>query len=171
MAKPVPELRQWDGSHGAPDPLDAERIELVQSRWRGQDQALLARDQTVEKHLRMLAGKQWDVWVPTLGQFVDPTQFMTDSEKRWRQRPVVNILAKWFLLTHARLTESTPVIAFQPATADRLDQMLAETMDTVFKTLWTGRLDMDQRVADLAAWLIAAGEVYAETGVEYDERE
>ena len=167
---PVP-LRQWDGAHGAPDPSDPERIQLVRRRWTSQDASLLARDRTVEENLRMLAGKQWDIFVAALGQYVDPTRYLSDSEKRWRQRPVVNLLAKWFLLTHARLTESNPVIAFQPATSDRLDQMLAETMDTVFKTLWTGDLDMDQRVCDLAAWLIAAGEVYAETGVDYDQSE
>lgn len=170
MTEQVIPLREWDGSHGTPDGQDNARIDLVRNkRWSAQDQALLARDRAIEEHCRMLAGKQWDVFVPHLGQFVDPLKSLTDTEKRWRQRPVVNILAKWFLLTHARLTESTPIIAFQPATADRLDQMLAETMDVVCKTLWTGCLDMDQRVADLAAWLIAAGEVYAETGCDYEQ--
>lgn len=169
MSEPIPPLRQWDGQHGVPDDDDAARIALVRDRWAAQDQALLARDKTVEENVRMLAGRQWDVWVPTLGTFVDATRYMTDSEKRWRQRPVINVLLYWFLLTHARLTESAPVVGFQPATADEMDRRLAQTMETVFKTLWQGELQMDDRFTAAAAWLLAGGEVYAETCAEYGD--
>lgn len=163
---PVP-LRQWDGQHGAPDGFDPQRIALVRHRWNSQNAALLRRDRTVEENIRMLSGRQWDVWSPVLGQFVDPTRYLTDSEKRWRQRPVVNVLQYWFLLTHARITETPPTITFQPATADRNDAVLAETLDTVFKTLWSGELDMDDVLLRAAAWLITSGECYFETGAEY----
>ena len=164
--QPVP-LRAWDGQHGAPDDFDAQRIQLVKGRWDKQTSALLKRDRTIEENIRCLSGRQWDIWSPVLGQFVDPTRYLPDSEKRWRQRPVVNLLQYWFLLTHARITETPPLITFQPATADRLDANLAEVMDTVFKTLWQGDLDMDDVVLRAAAWMLVSGEVYFETCAEY----
>lgn len=107
----------------------------------------------------MLVGRQWDVWSDLLGQFVDVTRYMSDEERIWRQRPVVNMLQYWFMLTHARLTENPPVVAFQPATADRSDAMLAEAMDTIFKTVWT-EIGMDDVVVRFMAWIAAAGESY-----------
>lgn len=166
--KAPPPVRTWDGKHGSPDGFDTDRIQLVRQRWEVQTPALLRRDRMIEENIRMLSGRQWDVWSPVMGSFVDPTRYMSDSERRWRQRPVVNLLQYWFLLTHARVTETPPIITFQPATADRTDAMLAEVMDTVFKTLWLGDLDMDDVVLRAAAWLIAAGETYFETCAEYD---
>ena len=163
---PIP-LREWDGAHGKEDAWDQDRIRLVRGRWDAQTAALIRRDRTIEENIRMLAGKQWDVWSPVLGQYVDPTRYLSDSEKRWRQRPVVNVLQYWFLLTHARVTETPPLITFQPATADRKDAILAETLDVIFKTLWMGELDMDQVTLSAAAWLIAAGETYFETCADY----
>lgn len=163
----IPALRAWDGAHGKPDAFDVQRIQLVRSRWDRQTAALLKRDRTIEENIRMLSGRQWDIWSPVLGQFVDPTRYMPDSEKRWRQRPVVNLLQYWFLLTHARITETPPLITFQPSTADRLDAQLAEVMDTVFKTLWQGDLEMDDRFMEAAAWMLVGGEAYFETCSEY----
>lgn len=166
----TPRLREPDEtSHGVPDGDDGARIALVTQRWTRQDAALLARDKVIEENVRFLSGRQWDVYVPHLGQFVDATRYMSDSERRWRQRPTVNVLLYWFLLTHARLTEQAPVIAFQPATADRKDQQLAEIMDVIYKTLWQGDLLMDERFSVAAAWLLAGGECYAETCVTYDQ--
>jgi hypothetical protein len=162
-----PPVRQWNGTHGAEDGFDADRVKLVRDRWSGQNAALLRRDRTIEENIRMLAGRQWDVWSPVYGSFVDPTRYMSDSERRWRQRPVVNLLQYWFLMTHARVTETPPIITFQPASADRKDAQLAEVMDTVFKTLWLGDLNMDDVTTRAAAWLIAAGETYLETCAEY----
>lgn len=164
--RPIP-IRQWDGSHGASDPLDKERVKLVRQRLEAQAPSRLDRDRAIEENIRMLVGKQWDVWSPVLGQFVDPFRYLDNAERRWRQRPVVNLLAYWFLLTHARLTESQPIIGFQPATADRMDAALADTMETVTKTLWQGTMDMDGNVARAAAWLLAGGECYFETCAEY----
>jgi hypothetical protein len=59
------------------------------------------------------------------------------------------------------------LITFQPASADRKDAILAETLDVIFKTLWMGELDMDQVTLSAAAWLIAAGEAYFETCADY----
>jgi hypothetical protein len=160
-------IRQWDGKHGAPDALDPQRVLVVRRRLEAQAPSRLERDRAIEENVRMLAGRQWDVWSPVLGQFVDPFRYLDNAERRWRQRPVVNLLAYWFLLTHARLTESQPVISFQPSTADRLDQALAETMDVVCKTLWQGSMDMDGNLGRAAAWLLAGGECYFETCIEY----
>ena len=165
--KEPPMLREWDGAHGKPDVLDVERIRLVRGRWDQQTSALLKRDRMIEENVRFLAGRQWDVWSNLLGQFVEPTRYLSDTERQWRQRPVVNLLQYWFMLTHARVTETPPVITFQPASADRMDANLADTMDTIFKTLWSGELEMDQRFPEAASWLIAAGEVYMETCSEY----
>jgi hypothetical protein len=161
-------LREWDGQHGKADAFDPERIRLVRTRWSSQDRAVLERDRTIEENIRMLAGRQWDVWNPLLGQFVDPLRYLPDSEQRWRQRPVVNLLQYWYMLTHARLVENAPVITFQPSTADRKDQLLAETMDTVFKTLWQSELEMEDVHARAAAWLLAAGEVFLCTTATYE---
>lgn len=149
-----------------PDEFDGERIALViDQRWRAQDGLLAQRDRQIEENIRCLAGRQWDVYSPVLGQYVDPTRYMTDEERRWRQRPVVNLLAYWFMLTHARLTEQTPALTFQPATADRLDEMLAQAADPIFKTQWADA-GMDGVYAATVAWLVTAGEAYVETGVD-----
>lgn len=132
---------------------------LVHGRWSSQDISLLQRDKQIEENIRMLVGRQWDVWSELLGEFVDITRYMTDEEKRWRQRPVVNVLQYWYMLTHARLTENPPILGFQPSTADRKDAMLAEAMDTIFKTLWA-ETGMDAVMTKLMAWVAVAGEGY-----------
>jgi hypothetical protein len=144
------------------------RIALVRNRWDPQDGLLLAYMRQVEEHCRMLAGQQWDVWSEALGRFVDVTAFFTDEEKVWRQRPVVNLVLYWYMLTHARLTENPPIITFQPATADRLDAELAETLDTVFKTLWADA-HMPEIMDRLLAWVIVAGTAYIKSYPDFEK--
>lgn len=163
--KPPPPIK--DSPNAPDDGHDSDRINLVRAqRWEPQTAALIAFHRTVEDNVRMLAGRQWDVWSELMGSYVDVTQFMTDEEKRWRQRPVVNLLQYWFMLTHARLTENPPAVTFQPATADRLDQQLADALDPIFKTLWA-ETGMDETFVRATAWLIAAGEVYVESQVDF----
>jgi hypothetical protein len=154
----------------APDSLDAERIALARTRWTSQDGLLLPFERQVEEHCRMLAGQQWDVWSDQLGKFVDVTTFLSDQEKLWRQRPVVNLLAYWFMLTHARLTENPPIVTFQPSTADRADAQLAETLDTIFKTLWAD-VHMPEHMDRLLAWVVAAGMGYTKSYPDFDKGE
>jgi hypothetical protein len=154
----------------APDSLDAERIALARTRWTSQDGLLLPFERQVEEHCRMLAGQQWDVWSDQLGKFVDVTTFLSDQEKLWRQRPVVNLLAYWFMLTHARLTENPPIVTFQPSTADRSDAQLAETLDTIFKTLWAD-VHMPEHMDRLLAWVVAAGMGYTKSYPDFDKGE
>lgn len=151
---------------GPDDGHDGNRIALVRDRWMSQDMALLARDREIEENIRMLCGRHWDVYSELLGRFVDISRFMSEDERRWRQRPVIDRLLKWFILTHARFTESNPIITFQPATADRKDALLAEVMDTLFKTKWR-EVGMEEVVLDLFAWLIPAGGAYLKSRVDY----
>lgn len=155
------------------DGFDAQRVQYVLDCWNQQTPALQSLHRTIEENIRMLSGRQWDVWSELLGTFVDVAQYMTDEERRWRQRPVVNLLQYWFMLTHARLTESPPAITFHPATQDRMDVQLAEALEPVYRTLWDAT-NMDDVFVRLVAWLIAAGEVYLETAVDFtrgDRRE
>lgn len=114
----------------------------------------------------MLVGRQWEVFSPSLGRFVDVSRFMSDAERAFRQRPVVNRLLYWFILTHARLTENPPVVAFQPATADRSDAQLAEVMDPIFKTLWQ-QIGMLEVIDRLMAWMIPCGQAFLQTRVDF----
>ena len=144
---------------------DTQRVEYARAMWHGQDNLFIRRDRQIEENIRMLAGQQWAMYSKMLGRFVDISHWFTDRERRWRQRPVFNLLLGWFMLTHARLTENPPIIAFQPATGDRTDAELAEVMDTIFKILWqdTGMLEVIDRIV---SWLVPGGSVYWKTIVD-----
>lgn len=144
---------------------DGKRCAWVDELWSSQTWALQFRDRQVEENVRMLAGHQWDVYSTILNKWVDISRFLTDSERRWRQRPVVNRLLYWYMLTHARMTENPPVVSFQPSTGDRYDAMLAEVMDTVFKTLWK-ETEMVERVDQLFAWMIPGGAAYLRSRID-----
>jgi hypothetical protein len=142
-----------------PDEFDAKRVALAKRFWHGQDELLRRRDRQVEENIRMLAGQHWSVYNPYLQKFLDITQWMTDDERRWRQRPVVNRVLYWYILTHSRLTENPPILTFQPSTGDRFDAELAEVADTIFKTKWreTQMLEVLDR---LMAWMIPGGRAH-----------
>lgn len=126
--------------------------------WRSQDGALRHRDRQIEENIRMLCGQQWTVWNPIIGKFFDVSDWMSNAERRWRQRPVINRLLVWFILTHARLTENPPILTFLPG-PDRIDADLAETMDTIFKITWRDA-DMIDAVDRLMAWMIPCGRAH-----------
>jgi hypothetical protein len=153
-----------------PDALDPKRVALVAARWSAQDAACQGRDRMVEEHVRMLAGRQWDVWSDVTGTFVDPLVYLEPDERRWRQRPVIDYLGRGFQLAVAKLTESPPVIAFTPATSDREDAMLAETADTICKTV-AQQADMDGIRPLYMGWAWVAGAAYLKSRVVYDGEE
>lgn len=155
-ASSYPALR---ASPQAPDSLDNERLALVHGRWSAQDAVRLPYERQVEEHCRLLAGRQWDTWSDTLGRFVDISALMTAEDQAWRQRPVVNYLVYWYMLTHARLTENPPILTFQPATADRADAQLAQTLDTIFKTCWADA-HASEAMDRLMSWVVACGSGY-----------
>ena len=110
----------------------------------------------------MLCGQQHIVWNPFFGKWIDVTQVMGEQERWWRQRPVINRLFYWFVLTHARMTENPSIITFQPATQDRFDEMLAEVADPLMKTIWSDG-GMDDVVDRRTAWMIPGGAAYVLT--------
>src|SRR5690606_1600248 len=153
------------------DPLlDGERLKWVTDRWHSQDDVLRSRDRTIEENIRMLCGRQWSMWNPYFQKFIDVGDWFQANDKYWQQRPVVNRLLYWFILTHARMTENIGVVGFQPATADRFDQMLAEVMDTVHKTVWQ-QSGMDDAIDWRTAWMIPCAQSYIYLSVDPDRGE
>lgn len=142
-----------------PDNMDGDRCRYFTDRWHQQDDVLRPRDRQIEENIRMLCGQQWTVWNPTMQKWIDVTGWFGDPDRYWRQRPVVNRLAYWFILTHARMTENPSTVTFQPANPDRESALLADVMDTVYKTVWQ-TAGMDDANDMAAAWLIPCGEVY-----------
>lgn len=149
-----------------PDLLDNDRVQMVMRRWSAQDQAYLGYAKTIEEHIRMLSGRQWDVWSDLYGRFVDVLQFMTEDERKHRTRPVMDYLGYWYGLSLSKCIENPPVISFLPATADRVDAMLAEVMDPVWKTLFD-EMEMDARIIRMVAWQLVAGEGYFSTRPDF----
>jgi len=163
MIQKPPPMRE--DPFGEEETRDGKRCDWAHELWENQTWALQYRDRQVEENVRMLAGHQWDVFSTILNKWVDVSRFLTDSERRWRQRPVVNRLLYWYMLTHARMTENPPVASFQPATGDRYDAMLAEVLDTVHKSLWK-ELEMLERFDSMAAWMIPGGCAYMRTRID-----
>lgn len=154
-----PPLRE---SEFAPDAHDEQRATYGIERWVGQDEALRRRDRQVEENIRMLAGQQWMVWNPWLMKFIDVTEWMSDDERRWRQRPVINRLLYWFIITHSRMTENPPIITWQPSNSDRMSAMLAEVADTIHKSTWR-EAGMQEVIDRLVAWLIPSGRAHLQS--------
>lgn len=147
-----------------PDRFDGQRKERVRTYWHSQDGGLRQRDRQVEENLRMLAGQQWLVWHPLLQRYFDLTDILSESERRWRQRPVTNLLIPWFILTHARLTENPPILTFLPG-PDRIDAELAEVMDELFKHTWRD-IGMTDAIDRLMTWVITAGQGYLMSSID-----
>lgn len=153
-----------------PDRLDTSRLAWAQRFYHSQDEILRKRDRGIEENIRMLAGQQYTVWNPWLQKWLDVTEWMTDDERRWRQRPVINRLLYWYMITHSRLTENLPIVTFQPSTADRFDAILAEVMDPIYKTIWrqAGMADVNDLIH---AWMVVAGRAYAASRVDPNKGE
>lgn len=147
------------------DAQDGLRAQYNLRQWRGQDHALRRRDRQVEENIRILAGQQWTVWNPWLQKFMDVSEWMTDDERRWRQRPVVNRILYWYILTHARLTENPPIFTFQPSNPDRISANLAEVMDTVWKSKWR-EIGMTEVIDRMVAWMIPGGRAYLQSTLD-----
>lgn len=157
----VPPLR---ADPATPDARDGARLDYYHGLWRSQDAALRPRDRQIEENARMLAGQHWNVWNPVTGKFYDISEWMTDAERRWRQRPVINRVQMWFILTHARLTENPPILTFLPG-PDEIDAELAEVQDQLFKLMWRDA-NMVEVVDRMMAWMIPAGRVHLVSRVD-----
>lgn len=143
----------------APDDTagDAARVQWLQELYESQTELFQTRDRMIEENCRMLAGDHWSVYHPGTGRYLDISEFLRDDEKRWRQRPVINYLLRWFMLTHARMTENAPIVSWNPG-PDKTDADLAEALTIAQKLVWRDA-NMDDVVFRQMAWLIAAGSV------------
>lgn len=141
-----------------PDAFDGARIDYFGGRWRSQDQALRQRDRSIEENVRMLCGQHWTAWNSVTGRFYDISEWLTEAERRWRQRPAVLWVQMWFIITHARLTENPPILTFLPG-PDRIDAELADVQDRIFKLQWR-QAGMTDVVDRMMTWMIPAGRVH-----------
>jgi hypothetical protein len=153
-----------------PDDQDQKRIALVHKRWHAQDAACSERDRQVELAVRMLAGRQWDVWSEKRGRFIDPLQFLDERERLWRARPVYDYIEHGVMINVAKLTGSPPVIAAEPATSDQSDAQLAEVWDTIYKTL-SYDAHMDEMREGAASWAYVTGQAFYKSRLALDEGE
>lgn len=142
-----------------PDRYDGERIEKFGAEYQSQTEVLLIRDRQIEYNVRMLCGQQRNVWHPVLGQFFDVSQWLPEDEKAWRQLVVINKEQRWFVISHARLTENAPILTVLPG-PDRIDADLAEVLDALFKLDWR-EAGMEGVHDELMMWLVAAGRAHA----------
>ncbi|MDH3291568.1 MAG: hypothetical protein OEO20_11555 [Gemmatimonadota bacterium] len=159
--KDIPDIRKQPRE---PDKDDGQRIAWATSLWDAQDELLRIRDRMIEENLRMLAGQQWTVYNNRIGRFVDVTRWMTDEEKRWRQRPVFNRLLLWFMITHARMNENPPIITFLPG-PDRIDAEAAITNDIIWKAKWR-EIGLTAIWDRASAWLVPSGTVYLRSRID-----
>lgn len=157
----IPPLRQ---SPFTADDHDPARCAYIKGLWEGQDELLRTRDRQVEENIRMLHGQQWIVWSDMRGRFVNLAEHMGDDERRWRHMPVLNRLFLWYVLLHARMTENPPILSWQPG-PDRIDALLAEVCDPIFKFIWrdVGMLEVLDRAI---AWMIPSGRVYLKSRID-----
>lgn len=159
--------------HGPPLRQDGDGLDAERGRWSFEafdclDGSYRLRDREVEQNIRFLCGQQWWQYHHLLG-WKDITYWMSDEEKRWRQRPVFNRLLPWFILTHARMTENSFICSFLPG-PDRADEQLAETFDILYKKKWRdcGMTDVWDRCA---AWMIASGSGFLNSRIDLGKGE
>lgn len=147
----VPPLRQ----NNAPDDHDNHRVKYAWESWTALDTVYFPRDRSIEENVRMLVGQHWTFWSDRLQRFLSVDDWLTDDEKLWRQRPVLNRIVLWFMLTHARITENTAILGFLPG-PDRIDKDLAETLDVLCKGVWR-EANMPDVLDRMATWLLPGG--------------
>lgn len=141
----------------SPDSGDEQRLEHMRTLWNGQTQLLKPFHRTAEEMVRMISGQQHILWSELWNRFVDITELMSEDDRLWRPRPVMNRMLPWYLLTTARLTENPPIVTFQPARPDRMDADLAEVWDILHKREWRhgGAPGCLERVVQ---WMVATGQ-------------
>lgn len=150
--------------------LDGKRVEYGNKLWGSQNEALERRDRQIEENVRMLVGQQWIVWSQKTRRFVDINEFLSRTERRSKQRPVVNRIGYTFIINHSRMTENPPIVGFNPSTSDKSDSDLAATMDILSKSLWQdlGMVDVYSR---MFAWEYVGGRAYIKVRVDPDKGE
>jgi len=155
----------------APDDTqhDAQRIAWANVAWGHLDGVYRTYEWQVEENCRMIAGQQWGFYHPILNRYIDIAEFLDERDRLWKHRPVLNHMLPWFMLTLARLTENPPVLTFLPG-PDRLDAILAEQLDTLFKILWR-QTQMPTSLLGAMAWVVAAGRGHTSLYVDPEKGE
>lgn len=139
----------------AEDEQDGRRHVLLRAGWTQLDDLYRQQNRQIEENVRMISGQQHSFFHAPTGRWLDVPQWMSPDEQRWRPRPTINMLLPWFVITHARATENTPIITFVPG-PDRLDAELAEVMDIAQKTVWF-EANMEDVHDRLMGWVIMGG--------------
>jgi hypothetical protein len=112
----------------------------------------------VEENVRNLAGRQYDTYIDSLGEFVNLSEVFVPSDERWRRAPVFNWLGQvWFMQSLAKLTENVPLLGALPASADRKDAQLAAIWDSFWRYQWR-QMSMAQKAYAHYGWLLTTGE-------------
>lgn len=112
----------------------------------------------VEANIRNLAGRQYDEYVPELGEVVDLSELYLPGDDRWRRAPVMNWLGQhWFKVKLAKLTENQPLLGALPSSSDLEDAATAGIFDPFFRFYWS-KLGMPERQYPLMGWVLTAGE-------------
>jgi len=158
-------LRPAGADYGSdPDGMDSKRVQLVRRAWSELDDLVQPQNRQIEENIRMLSGQQHAFFHPVLGRWLDVADWMSASERRWRTRAKMNRLLPWFMITHARATENTPIVTFLPG-PDAEDAELAELLDIACKAVWweANMEDVHDRVM---GWVIAGGRGHLFTRID-----
>lgn len=148
-----------------PDPFqesdehDGSRAEWMSQIWASQSSLLKPYHRTAEECVRMISGQQYILWSELWSRFIDITEVMSEDERTWRPRPVINKMLPWYLLTTGRMTENPPIVSFQPARPDRSDADLAEVWDIIHKREWRSG-GAPSALEEVVRWMAATGEGY-----------
>ena len=133
----------------------SKRIELVRSGWSGFDDLVRQQNRQIEENVRMLSGQHHSIYHPVLNRWLDVSEWMPRDEMKWRARAVINRLLPWYMVTHARATENTPIVTHVPG-PDQIDAELAQTLDILAKSVWW-EANMEDVHDRLMGWVIVGG--------------
>ncbi len=123
--------------------------------WAEWEQANRAWLRQVEENVRMVSGRQQEVFLEQLQDFVDISTFFIEEDEVWRQNPTYNWLAHYYKLTLSKLTENLPALGFLPRTSDWNDAALAQVGEPIWKYEWQ-QMNMAEYMFDLYGWVILA---------------
>ena len=139
------------------DPENPETVQkIITGRWEDLRPARLSWERTVEENVRMLSGRQYEVFIESMGQFQDLREYFLPDEDRWRRYPVFNWLSHYYRLAIAKLTENMPQIGGMPAQSDLASMQLAELWDYLWKFEWD-QMELGEQYGLLRGWQLLAG--------------
>lgn len=142
------------GAPDAADNNDARRAAILRTGWSQLDDLYRQQNRQIEENVRMVSGQQHAFYHAPTGRWLDIAEWMNADERTWKPRPIFNILLPWFIITHARATENTPIVTYVPG-PDRTDAELAELLDIAEKTVWF-EANMEDVHDRLMGWVIIA---------------